>query len=335
MRDDLNLFSNFILELNMQAREREVGGLLNWAIRNLSDLLQFDCAWYGWAQIKPSGAVIHASSTLNLPVDYYDAWSEMATEDVLVEQFLADPACVPTYDRRGENQTDGMQSLADQFGLSKMATAMRVRESRSASLFLSAYRGGAASKPWTQAERQFLQCSVDNISAAAQISAANRNSAAGRSAATVYLNDRGVSLVGLRTMRERFGHIWSRRDGDRLPRCLSEFIAEPGEHLLVDRGLVATCEPIQGLGGMALQKLTLRPLQKFDFLTARERDVARLLAGGKSHKEAARLLGVAPSTIRNQTQSIYAKLGVDNRASLAGTVSAFELAVAPASVTAH
>lgn len=325
MRNDLNLLSNFILELNMQARERDVASLLNWAIRSLSDILHFDCAWYGWAQIKPNGAVIHASSTLNLPENYYESWTEMASEDLLVEQFLANPECVPTYDRGGESQTDGMQTLADTFGLSKMATAMRIRESRSASLFLSAYRGNPESKSWSQSERQFLQCSVDNISAAAQISVTNSNSEGGRSAASIYVNEQGVSLVGLRTMRERFGHIWSRRDGDRLPRCLTEFIAEPGEHLLVDRGLVATCEPIRGMGGMALQKLTLRPIQKFDFLTSRERDVARVLASGKSHKEAARLLGVAPSTIRNQTQTIYAKLEVDNRASLAGTVSEFDI----------
>jgi DNA-binding NarL/FixJ family response regulator len=45
------------------------------------------------------------------------------------------------------------------------------------------------------------------------------------------------------------------------------------------------------------------------------------LSDGKSHKEVARLLGLAPATVRNQTQSIYAKLGVDNRANLAAMVN--------------
>jgi DNA-binding CsgD family transcriptional regulator len=67
---------------------------------------------------------------------------------------------------------------------------------------------------------------------------------------------------------------------------------------------------------MGLRKLTLRRLTPFDLLTHREREVARTLAAGKSHKEAARILGVAPATIRNQTQAVYAKLGIDNRASL-------------------
>ena len=58
-------------------------------------------------------------------------------------------------------------------------------------------------------------------------------------------------------------------------------------------------------------------------LTQREREVALVLSAGKSHKEAARLLGVAPATIRNQTQSIYSKLEVDNRSNLAAIVNGF------------
>ena len=68
---------------------------------------------------------------------------------------------------------------------------------------------------------------------------------------------------------------------------------------------------------MGLRKLTLRRLSAMDLLTHREREVARVLSSGKSHKEAARILGVAPATIRNQTQAIYSKLDIDNRASLA------------------
>jgi DNA-binding NarL/FixJ family response regulator len=85
---------------------------------------------------------------------------------------------------------------------------------------------------------------------------------------------------------------------------------------LVDRDLVASCEQAKTSDGQSLYKVSLRPLRKFDLLTARERDVAAILASGKTHKETARLLGVAPSTIRNQTQSIYEKLCIDNRASL-------------------
>jgi DNA-binding NarL/FixJ family response regulator len=55
----------------------------------------------------------------------------------------------------------------------------------------------------------------------------------------------------------------------------------------------------------------------------RERSVADLIAQGGTHKEVARRLSRAPATIRNQLQSIYAKLEVAN---VAGLIEALKLA---------
>ena len=261
--------------------------------------------------------VIHASAVYDLPEHYYAAWTEIADQDILVEQFIKDPRCVPTYDRFGMVQTDGMETLADRFGIKKMATAMCLREDRTASLYVSIYRGGAHAQDWTAGDLEFLQCAVDNISAAAGVAAMNDLSAMDDHTASVFLSKHGATIVGLSNMRDRFGHLWSRRDGDRVPRWLADYVNQPGEHLLIDQELVANCEPVPALDGLTVYKVSLRPMRKFDLLTTRERDVAHVLASGKSHKETARLLGVAPSTIRNQTQSIYGKLGIDNRASLA------------------
>jgi HD-GYP domain-containing protein (c-di-GMP phosphodiesterase class II)/DNA-binding CsgD family transcriptional regulator len=49
-------------------------------------------------------------------------------------------------------------------------------------------------------------------------------------------------------------------------------------------------------------------------LSEREAEVLGLLARGNSNKQIARLLGVAPKTVDNQVQSIYAKAGVRTRA---------------------
>jgi DNA-binding NarL/FixJ family response regulator len=48
-------------------------------------------------------------------------------------------------------------------------------------------------------------------------------------------------------------------------------------------------------------------------LTAREREVVRLMAGGYSNKEIAHALGTAEGTIKNQVSSILAKFGVRDR----------------------
>ncbi|WP_299877145.1 LuxR C-terminal-related transcriptional regulator [uncultured Sulfitobacter sp.] len=317
MYTNMSELSAFVVKLNARAQQSGMTDLVNWAVSNLADVLGYDCAWYGWAHVQQRGTTIHASSVYNLPKHYYDTWTGVAHQDLLVEQFIEDPTCVPTYDRYGNAQTDGMETLSDTFGLRKMATAMCLRRDRTASFYISAYRGGQHTGGWTRGDCEFLQCAVDNISAAARIAAKNDLPASDAQTAAVFLSRHGATIVGLDTMRDRFGHLWTRSDGDRVPKWLADYVDQPGEHILIDQELVATCEPRMSREGLSLQKVSLRPLRKFDLLTGRERDVAHVLASGKSHKETARILGVAPSTIRNQTQSIYGKLGIDNRASLA------------------
>lgn len=317
MYSKVSALSDFVLAINSRATSMDVSDLVAYAVEILADTLGYDSAWYGWAQIDPDETVIHASTTLNLPSDYFDVWTGMADQDVLVTQFLSDPHSVPTYDRFGERQTDGMEFLADRFGIHRMATAMCLRHDRTASFFLSAYRAGQSARIWSQEDREFLQCAVDNISAVARLAVGNGQQAAGGKSTSAYLSRQGAMIVGLANMRDRFGDMWPCSDGDSVPDWLTEYVQDPGEHVLADRELIVRCERVGDPKGFGWRKLSIRPLQKFDLLSPRERDVARALANGQSHKTAAKLLGIAPATVRNQTQSIYRKLGVDNRADLA------------------
>lgn len=317
MESCLNLFSDFVSEMHDRVRTEDAEGLARWAVVELSDKLGFDAAWYGWADICATGVEIHANASLNLPDKYYETWQEMAEEDLLAAQILEKPQAVATYSRNGARQSDGMLYLSDKFGFNKLATAMHSRPGRVASFYLSGYRVGRHARDWSETEQQFLQCAVDQLSGAMKLSASETGRPGGRGAVSIFVNENGIGILGLGNLRQKLGEIWPGWDGDQLPVQLRGLIHEPGEHLLADRNLVVRCEVAPGVQGMGLRKLTLRRLTPLDLLTHREGEVARTLAAGKSHKEAARLLGVAPSTIRNQTQAIYAKLGVDNRASLA------------------
>ena len=57
--------------------------------------------------------------------------------------------------------------------------------------------------------------------------------------------------------------------------------------------------------------------QPTDKLTARERDVLKLLVDGHSNREIAGRLFVSPNTVRSHLQSISTKLGISSRAKLA------------------
>lgn len=81
-----------------------------------------------------------------------------------------------------------------------------------------------------------------------------------------------------------------------------------------------TIEVLIETAPMGLRLVQLRPLSAWDRLTPREREVAELLARGQSIKQAARLLGIAPSTADKLRAGAYAKLAVRNRARLAQVV---------------
>lgn len=313
--------SEFFLSLQDKSKQRDASKLVASAVSELADILGFDSAWYGWAQLDPSETVIHTNKTLNLPDSYFSTWQKMADQDLLVAQFLEDPSIVPTYDRNGKPQTDGMEFLSDRFGLRKMATAMCIRPARTTSFYLSAYRGSEMAKSWSADEREFLQCAVNNISVAAHNAALLELNSDPDTEKSAFVSRQGNIVVGFADMRERFGHLWSRGDQDQLPRFLMDFVCAPGEHVLPSENLVITCEPALNPDGLDWYKLSLRPLEKLDLLTPREQEVAHCLAKGKTHKTVARELGVSPSTIRNQTQSIYRKTGVDNRAGLTKLIS--------------
>jgi DNA-binding CsgD family transcriptional regulator len=48
-------------------------------------------------------------------------------------------------------------------------------------------------------------------------------------------------------------------------------------------------------------------------LTAREQEVLSWVARGKTNTEIARMLQVAPSTVRKHLENVYEKMGVHNR----------------------
>ena len=70
------------------------------------------------------------------------------------------------------------------------------------------------------------------------------------------------------------------------------------------------------LSARALDLMTRKPAEDATVLTARERDIAVLVAAGKSNKRIAADLGIAESTVKLHLHSAFKKLGVTNRVQL-------------------
>jgi HD-GYP domain-containing protein (c-di-GMP phosphodiesterase class II)/DNA-binding CsgD family transcriptional regulator len=72
-------------------------------------------------------------------------------------------------------------------------------------------------------------------------------------------------------------------------------------------------EAVCAAAGVAIHAARVRPAR----LTEREVDVLRLLARGRSKKEIARELGIAPGTVHTHVTHLYEKTGVSTRAGIA------------------
>jgi DNA-binding CsgD family transcriptional regulator len=93
------------------------------------------------------------------------------------------------------------------------------------------------------------------------------------------------------------------------------FVAPPAGETITLNGLCIKAEPVGDLSCILVWEAG--PL---DRLTARERETVFAVTQGLSFKQAARKIGVAPSTVANHLYRIYRKLGVNSRSELAGLV---------------
>ena len=133
---------------------------------------------------------------------------------------------------------------------------------------------------------------------------------------------------------------WHRRSLDGALSCLRE-VAELMEHCNAAQALIdmPAQDALQQLLSHALEqprltqtlKSRLQELQSGDAdvatsqdtsrklisLTNKERQILNLVAQGKSNKEMAKLLGIAPETIKSHMKRIFGKLKVDSRAQAA------------------
>jgi DNA-binding CsgD family transcriptional regulator len=112
----------------------------------------------------------------------------------------------------------------------------------------------------------------------------------------------------------RFHELLARYFPDQSARPLPFELPPEGETRVV-KGLCIRTEPLADL-----RCVYIWPAGPLDKLTPREREIVYAIARGLSFKQAARRVGIAPSTVANHLYRVYRKLGVYSRNELAGLV---------------
>nr|WP_245176271.1 helix-turn-helix transcriptional regulator [Cupriavidus sp. AcVe19-6a] len=105
---------------------------------------------------------------------------------------------------------------------------------------------------------------------------------------------------------------WPGTSTHAVPTTLFQRLLEAPQRSIIGRKIV-----VAPFFTKSLIFLKARKREELDNLTAREREIAELVATGLTHKEVAKLLRIAPSTVNNHLRAIHARVGARNNAELA------------------
>lgn len=290
--------------------------------------LPFDTAGWGTFAITPQGAHVHSVHLVGLPMQMMVDYEAVKQHDTLSARALARPGTTinVSVDRSRWPLHAAMVAHVRKWGLDHALGTVNLDPALNLCNAVSLYRR-AASPAFTARERGFKQRLMVHLVEAWNLNAlmfverpqsvvasAGRAWALADQQGMIYNGEAGLSAL----LRTEFP-AWM---GPRLPEPLALALAPrpsstqplaPSLPFYVGQQIVATIERELDDG---MRLVRIRPLGHADRLSVRERVVARHFADGLTHKEIARQLGVTPSTVRNQLQAVYQKLGVRSKLAL-------------------
>lgn len=102
-----------------------------------------------------------------------------------------------------------------------------------------------------------------------------------------------------------------------LPQSLVAGLRSVSTKLYVGKEIAVCAEILDGILSLKIKKIKSSAV----CLTPAESRIAMLAVRGMQYKEIAKVVDVAPSTVRNQLHSVYRKLGVSNKTALAAAIA--------------
>lgn len=306
--DLLEAFSETTLELQRLARDRSIEHFHAQALVLVQRLLPFDKAWWGCAAMIDSLPELHSSHLFGLPPEYLADWQSIRHEDITVDLASATPHKAVIID--STHSTPGLSWLGERHGFREFLCMIHSDAQTGLVNHLTLYRAPSAA-PFNSLDKLLLDNLMGHLIAAM---AANqiRTLVTKRESLPHSLNlalavcdARGTLHCAERGFIDLLLSEWPDWTGPQLPGPIS-LDGYQGNRLLLE---------VSAVGDLLL--LTGRSHGVMHHLSARENDVARRFGEGKTYKEIARDLGLAPNTVRHHIRTIYSKLGVKDKACIA------------------
>lgn len=322
-RDWLDRTQRELLGLYRDARRLEPDAFCRAAIERLRAVVRFDSLMWGHGHADPVS--IHDVQLVGQPPEMMQNYARHQKDDFFAAGCNRTPGrAVDLYDlidRASMVKLPMYKHHASRFGMEHILCMVLPEVESGLVSFLSLWRKDYGD-PYGPADRVGLETMMPHLVEARRQNVIDRlqreASAAGAATGSAAVSDpKGV----LHLCDDAFVAIlrtgWPGWSGPKLPEPLVRAMRRAPSGRLDAGAAVVEWTPFE-----ERRLLRGRAASAVDQLSRRERDVARLLIEGRTHKEIAQRLGVSPNTVRTHIYLLYKRLGVTNRAEMIASVQA-------------
>ncbi|MBL6749732.1 MAG: helix-turn-helix transcriptional regulator [Nevskia sp.] len=287
----------------------------SWALEQLQSVVAFDGALWGTGTLPR--LMFHSVATVGLPDDFPRALEQVHSFNPLMPRLLAslgEPVDMRSVVPDAEFfQMPVYRECYARYGISRILGSGHLDPRSGLYSLLTLYRKDRR-QVFSETDRRNQQRATFHlINAASHAFFLHLMRSAGdrpAESAAAAVDSEGI----FHEAQPRFLELLDKHFPGRTPYTLP-FPLPPRGRTTVIEGLCVGCQRVDDFNYVFIW-----PAGALDRLTQREREIVYAVAHGLSFKQAARRIGIAPSTVANHLYRIYRKLGVCSRSELAGLV---------------
>lgn len=310
-------FSRLLLKLYRYALNIPPTEFQTTALDAVREALAFDSAVWITGAMGAEGGIVHSVCAYHQPPDMMNNYERIKQHDVLGFETFKNMgqtinAALTTDPKWLIRLHPDVLAHIRRYGMEHVLTT-HIDEPVLRLFTAVAFYRANPEQPFTEAERLFQQNLMPHLAEAWNTNRFNfmhvsSDGGTQPDHARAICDKKGVLYNASQNFDVLMLAEWPDWHGPQLPPALLEALSGEGRCQYSGQAIVAT---IRALNDMLL--LSVRGKSTVDQLSPREFEVARRFGRGLDHRKIAQELHIAPATVRNHLQAIYAKLGVCNK----------------------
>lgn len=311
----IELFSQGVLDIYRGIRTEPLDSFQAWLFNRAKSLLSFDSAAWGTGVISGDGVIVHALYLHDLPQSFINTWERYKYDDRTVHRVALNPGQTINVNVREEYAgTEILEHHCKPVSMEHILCTVQINPDTGLYHLIALYRSDS-NRPFSEEERKLQQALFPHL-----IETYRNNWVRHIEASQGMARENGHAMAAVdvkgifHTAEDAFSKMliaeWPEWRGHQLPAELLK-AKDTNREQFVGNKITARFSKLADL-----TLILVRERDSVDTLSPRETEVATHCCSGLTSKQIAQKLKLSPSTVRNHLNTIYLKLGINNKADL-------------------